>query len=512
MCYLYLTRRFPREDSFGIKDRTDWKEGPMFNQFAIPPIIAFFVNGSLGLYVLRQNPKRKPNRVYALFMLTFIIWHFNAALLRLGTPYPTFSAKFVWAAVFFMLPLFLHFSLVFPRERRIQKDRLFLFLMYFPSLIFLPSLSTDLFIKGSREAYWGTTVAMGRIAPMFAIVLLVYIVLPYFNFFTSYRESKTRIEREQIKYVITGTMIFLGISIFTNYVFLIFEVNFPPIGDIASIFMSGFIGYAIVKYKLLSVEPVVDCDLVMALESGPKYDVKRSRVYLVGKDQSEKGLEIFVDAVGQCSEGLCIANKSPRNIRDEYSLSKTPIISFSPGGGGDWVDPTRLDEIGLLIDRFIEKARDGIVLLDDLDFLIEKNSQEDVMILIENVNYSVSQTNSALVISFDSNKLSEPALSRLGQIITTTYSEVLINMLSHPIRRGIIVLLADAKEARFTSLMDTSNVKNSQILTFHINKLKEFNLIEQNPNGKYRLSEDGELAVKILGSLHDSLLGELTFK
>ncbi len=445
-------------------------------------------------------------------MLTFVIMFFGVFNLRNGISYPDFFAKFIWIGAVFVPATLLHFSLVFPEEKEIVKNPNFLLFLYFPGLIFLFSLPSELLIVGARSVYWGMTVSFGGASLLFTIYLSVYVGLVYYNFLNSYKKSRSTKERQQIKYVILGTLIMTAVSVITNYIFLILKVNFPPVADVASLFMSGFIGYAMVKYRLMSVEPVVECDLVMAKETPAIHKLKKGRTYIAERrDKGEKGLKIFVDAVAQCSEGLCITGRDTEIIRKRYSLVRTPVLSFSSEAGENQVNPEGLVDLSLLIKKFIDKAQNGVILIDDFEQLLEKNSFEKVKDFLNRVSHDISESNSSLVVSFDSGKIQEEELSELKRITTSVYSETLIGMLSHPIRHSIINYLDTVEHASFTVLMNELNIKNSQILTFHINKLKDFSLIGQNDNKMYRLSDDAYVAVKMLDNLQDSLLDSLTF-
>jgi uncharacterized RDD family membrane protein YckC/DNA-binding transcriptional ArsR family regulator len=70
-----------------------------------------------------------------------------------------------------------------------------------------------------------------------------------------------------------------------------------------------------------------------------------------------------------------------------------------------------------------------------------------------------------------------------------------ISVLSHRIRREILLVLHDKGETSFTDLMIGLNVDTGK-LSFHIRSLSPF--IEQSETGKYRLSRTGEDAVRVI--------------
>lgn len=73
----------------------------------------------------------------------------------------------------------------------------------------------------------------------------------------------------------------------------------------------------------------------------------------------------------------------------------------------------------------------------------------------------------------------------------------LFSILSHELRREIILIINEKNEQSFTDIMNTLEL-NTGILSFHMRKLNLF--LEQTPTGKYRLNRLGN---KILGLIKD---------
>jgi len=74
----------------------------------------------------------------------------------------------------------------------------------------------------------------------------------------------------------------------------------------------------------------------------------------------------------------------------------------------------------------------------------------------------------------------------------------ILSVLSHPLRREILLNLSETGECSFTDLMNTLNVDTGK-LSFHIRNLTGF--IEQTPTGKYKLSKVGENAIRLIRDL-----------
>ena len=71
----------------------------------------------------------------------------------------------------------------------------------------------------------------------------------------------------------------------------------------------------------------------------------------------------------------------------------------------------------------------------------------------------------------------------------------ILSILSHPLRREILLNLSEKSESSFTDLLNLLKVDTGK-LSFHLRSLEVF--IEQTPTGKYKLSRAGESAVRVI--------------
>src|SRR3972149_9060729 len=74
----------------------------------------------------------------------------------------------------------------------------------------------------------------------------------------------------------------------------------------------------------------------------------------------------------------------------------------------------------------------------------------------------------------------------------------ILSVLSHPLRREILLMLSEKGECTFTDLLNVLKVDTGK-LSFHLRTLSAF--IEQTPNGKYKLSRAGESAVRVISDV-----------
>jgi uncharacterized RDD family membrane protein YckC len=74
----------------------------------------------------------------------------------------------------------------------------------------------------------------------------------------------------------------------------------------------------------------------------------------------------------------------------------------------------------------------------------------------------------------------------------------ILSVLSHPLRREILLILSEKDECSFTDLLNVLKVDTGK-LSFHLRTLSAF--MEQTPTGKYKLSKTGESAVRVISDV-----------
>jgi uncharacterized RDD family membrane protein YckC/DNA-binding transcriptional ArsR family regulator len=74
----------------------------------------------------------------------------------------------------------------------------------------------------------------------------------------------------------------------------------------------------------------------------------------------------------------------------------------------------------------------------------------------------------------------------------------ILSVLSHRLRREILLNLSEKGECSFTDLMNALDIDTGK-LSFHIRSLAAF--LEQTPTGKYKLSKVGENAIRLIRDL-----------
>jgi PAS domain S-box-containing protein len=227
------------------------------NLYAIPSLIAYFINISMGAHVLEKDPKGRLNRIYFFLMMATATWCLGEFMMRMiKDPFVgTFWARITWSGVVFLPVLILHFSLALTRKK--IKSIKHIGFLYLPSIFFLIIIiTTDFFIYGVEERWWGFTAAREE-ALFYPLYLAYHISFIFGALFILYRaytvEPKYTVFSSQLKFVNIGISIPAILGSIAQVVLPAFGIDIFPVASISTIGMAVFIGHAISKYKLMTI-------------------------------------------------------------------------------------------------------------------------------------------------------------------------------------------------------------------------------------------------------------------
>lgn len=149
--------------------------------------------------------------------------------------------------------LFFHFCLVFPRERKISRSRLFRIVLYL-----LPVAVSALYQP--RISYLSLNL-------LFMAGLLAGIVSIVHGYFT----AQSVLEKYQIRWVLWGIGVFVAVFLLTTFIPILFNGQ-RLFGDRVPSFFFIFIplsmAFAITRYHLMDIESIFDTTIIYALTLG----------------------------------------------------------------------------------------------------------------------------------------------------------------------------------------------------------------------------------------------------
>ncbi len=221
---------------------------------------------SLGTFVYLQNRTSRINISFSLITLfaaswTFVIFMYTGAA---SSGEASLWSRLAAATSSFIPPLFLYFTIVFPKEEKIP-TRLqtisWISLMAFFSIISLSNLIVESVV--STEAGFRFVPGGGLI--IFMLYFVSFMGYAFYILITKYYEY-TGISKMQIRYVFLGFLLGSIFPITTNLILpLLGRTEFAPFGPFFTLITTGFIAYAIVRHRLMSIEVVLQRGIIYTI-------------------------------------------------------------------------------------------------------------------------------------------------------------------------------------------------------------------------------------------------------
>ncbi len=298
------------------------------NVFALLSLIASFSCLFLGIIVYSFNRKSILNKIFLLTALAAFFYSFTTVMMWTSTNFA--SANFwnkMGTAWPFFVALVATFALVFTESNWI-KNKLNYLIIFLPAAAFwLVDLSTSLINGPPIIEYWGyNDVASGTLVYYGSIIWTIALpILAFALCFRYYHKAEDNMQKQRRKYVTIGFAIPIAAFISTNMVARMIDMSIPNLGFIATLFFSGFVGYAVVKYDLFTFDAALAAEnilttmpdsLILADVKGKILRVNERLANFVGYEKEE--------LIGKSITKLCIENeeKTCANLLEELAIKK----------------------------------------------------------------------------------------------------------------------------------------------------------------------------------------------
>jgi len=141
--------------------------------------------------------------------------------------------------------------------------------------------------------------------------------------------------------------------------------------DLAVLGLYSELASMLFEMQKLTVAPVRET----ARTEKRMFELEPGNSYLV-KNDVEKAVEVFADQVLSGLEGLCITRQFPSKVRGKYGLERTPIVWLTSERAEGEATVHSIQDLSILIANFLEKTKQGVVLLDGLEYLITNHGFE----------------------------------------------------------------------------------------------------------------------------------------
>jgi Na+/proline symporter/archaellum biogenesis ATPase FlaH len=138
--------------------------------------------------------------------------------------------------------------------------------------------------------------------------------------------------------------------------------------------------------------------------------------YGIQEEKPSKSLEIFSKLVHLGMDGLCLSRYNPDSLYERYDISPKNVIWLTQRLDNEdhmSVDPTNFPRLSSIVSEFLKGARDPIVLMEGLGYLITQSNYETVLRFIQSQRDDIALRDAILLIHIDPLSLDTKELHRL---------------------------------------------------------------------------------------------------
>ncbi len=150
-------------------------------------------------------------------------------------------------------------------------------------------------------------------------------------------------------------------------------------------------------------------------------NLEPGQIYLVKKSPAS-AFDIFAGSVFSGYEGLCITRVHPNTLRKKYGLEKTPIIWLTGEASEGEQSVKSIQDLSILIARFLDKAKKAVILLDGFEYIVTNNGFEPFIRFLQILKDRVQRSSGVLIAPLLREAL-EPKELALVERETVTWDE-----------------------------------------------------------------------------------------
>ncbi|MCX8174079.1 MAG: DUF835 domain-containing protein [Thermoplasmata archaeon] len=390
-----------------------------FNPYAVPSILSMAIHIFLLFYLLVYTKSRHIRKAFVPLFLSAVAWAGAELVMRWFVvteenyrtlwcyPYALFAAKTMALAVIGLSLSGTYLSFMYPLRRITDKQEKILgytfaiaFLLFIPVVLLTSAMVEDVMY------YWaGYGSDFGDLLTYLLPVMVVLMLVVFYNFYSSYTHAKTKIEKKQIQLLALGAALFVFTAIPTGVLpeympHKSFIIPGMPAGNFYIIFLDIFLLYGAAKYRLFTVEAVVENGVKELRLPETAKEIEPGDVVLVISPDGKKGFETFRYLASKMP-GLCLTTKHPKTVRTEFQFSKLPVIWISEiTTKENAIEPTKLEfEISYHIYAFLREAENRVVYIDDIDYIAAINGFKNTHEFLKSVADEAASRNSVLIFS-----------------------------------------------------------------------------------------------------------------
>ncbi|MDI6855271.1 MAG: DUF835 domain-containing protein [Candidatus Thermoplasmatota archaeon] len=144
--------------------------------------------------------------------------------------------------------------------------------------------------------------------------------------------------------------------------------------------------------------------------------------YLIKEKKPDKTFELFKLLIKNKIEPFCIARLHPKHIKWKYKI-KVKSLWLSKKEYNYCLSPTDLGVLVSTAENFIKSAKNGVLLIEGLEYLILNNDFTKVLRAVADLIESVMESNCRILLPIDPDTLDSKELALLERNLVVIETE-----------------------------------------------------------------------------------------
>ena len=384
----------------------------------LSPIVGMIGVG-MGIYVYRQSPGFPTARVFLMSMWLF----FMGAFLDFALLYAPSYNSALWIAraeLFVVVLLFasiLYLASFLPHERfsgwfRGKESMLAIIAILSATIAVMPVNDVV-----STPFGWGVTGTAAFI--LWTVIVLSYVFVTIYMVHKTCKDVKWERTRKQSQLISLGVLSPVIYAFVYNGIEVI-DANVPFILSPGFLLLACIFAYGIMRYRLFLPSAVKETD-IKGVKRKDKELAESAKFLMVEEKRPERSYRLFLGLLANGKHGLVITRSHPDLLREEYRIEKTPVLWLAKQPGPNRIEPANLSILRQIITEFVKKGTNAAVIIDSLEYIMENNPPDEVILMLYNLRDEIQVTDSTLVLSVDPDTMDSQyvaLLEREFQVIT----------------------------------------------------------------------------------------------
>ena len=357
----------------------------------------------LSAYVMRRIPNRRAGDTFILAMIFFVLAGVFAYLLRTSVviedepnPGPLAIARlfyfFHMLAVGFTASFIGQYFLGFAALRR-RVVNLFLQIVLLVVAIGVTTQVTTL----ENEVPFGVVVEDPSAVGGLALFATIFMATALGVLVRTLIRNKDAVVRKQALLMTAGVVVHgIGAESYA-YSRVFADLYPPPLLTITAFAMAALFSVAVLRYRMFVVAPTSEERIALPR----RFDIKAGRGYSFRERNPKLLFLALSEAVRGGAQGLAVTRRTAREMKEDFDLETTPVLSLTSVLGQNHVPPTDPDLLVRLVREFVAAQPHAVVAMEGIEYLAGYHPSDRVVKLINDLRDLVISGGGILLVSAD---------------------------------------------------------------------------------------------------------------